>query len=223
MTTSHPSASAALDATRAPNRSATKPLPRLVDVPDQRRDSVGDEHACGLRAVHAAADHGVRRGLRSAERIGGQDAGRRRPQCGDRSRVEHGEQSSVFRVRQEYEPGDRGQPARRIPREGRDPLEEGVAVPDRGHRAKVARRVVRHVHLRRHRPRGPCVRLERTAHRVVRLVRRHRALDVCGSKDRDHEGRVGGMPRPYAVLTAEMSFSTDSFASPKSIVVFSSR
>ena len=56
------------------------------------------------------------------------------------------------------------------------------------------------------------MRLEGAANRVVRLVRRDRALDVGGAEDRDH-----------ADLTDEISFSTDSFASPNSIVVFGSR
>ena len=54
--------------------------------------------------------------------------------------------------------------------------------------------------------------LERPANCVIRLVRRDRALDVGGAKDRDHED-----------FTEEMSLSTDSFASPKSIVVLGSR
>ena len=56
------------------------------------------------------------------------------------------------------------------------------------------------------------MRLECLTNSVVRLVRRHRTLDVGGSKDGDH-----------ADFTAEISFSTDSFASPNSIVVFGSR
>ena len=56
------------------------------------------------------------------------------------------------------------------------------------------------------------MRLERATNGVVRLVRRDRQLDIGGSKYRDH-----------ADFTAEISLSTDSFASPKSIVVFGSR
>ena len=56
------------------------------------------------------------------------------------------------------------------------------------------------------------MRLERDTDGVVCLVRRHRTLDVGGTEDGDH-----------ADFTAEISFSTDSFASPNSIVVFGSR
>ena len=56
------------------------------------------------------------------------------------------------------------------------------------------------------------MRLERATNGVVRLVRRDRSLDVGGPEDRDH-----------ADFTAEISLSTDSFASPNSIVVFGSR
>ena len=54
--------------------------------------------------------------------------------------------------------------------------------------------------------------LESPADGVVRLVWRDSTLDVGCSKDGDHVD-----------LTAEISFSTDSFASPNSIVVFGSR
>ena len=56
------------------------------------------------------------------------------------------------------------------------------------------------------------MRLERAANGVVRLVGRDRSLDVRGPEDGDH-----------ADFTAEISLSTDSFASPNSIVVLGSR
>jgi hypothetical protein len=54
--------------------------------------------------------------------------------------------------------------------------------------------------------------LERCTNCVVRLVWKDRSLDVRGSKDGNH-----------ADFTAVISLSTDSFASPKSMVVFGSR
>ena len=55
------------------------------------------------------------------------------------------------------------------------------------------------------------MRLESASNRVVCLVRRNRPFDIGGAEDRDHED-----------LTAEISLSTDSFASPNSIVVLGS-
>ncbi len=145
--------------------------PGLVDVPDERRDTARDEHPCGLGAVHATSDDGVRGRLGAAERVGGENAGRGCPQGGDGSRLEHREQTAVIRVREQHQPRHRRQPARRVPREGRDPLEERVPVADCRHRAEVAGRVVRDVDLRRHRPRAASVGLECDADRVVGLVR----------------------------------------------------
>jgi hypothetical protein len=103
MTTSQASASAALPASRAPSRSATN-----------RRRAASTSHTSGVTScatsiahvsapLTAAADHGVRRRLRAAERVRGQNASGSRAQSSDRGSVEHGEQPSVLRVGQEDE------------------------------------------------------------------------------------------------------------------------
>ena len=87
----------------------------VVDVPDERRDAVRDEHPHRLRAVHAGADHGVRGRLGAAERVGGEHARRGRPQRRHGRRVEHGEQPAVLGVREQHEPGHGRQPSRGLP------------------------------------------------------------------------------------------------------------
>ena len=183
-----------------------------VDVPDERRHTVCDEHPGRLGAVDAAPDHGVRGSLGATERVSGEHAGRRSSERRHRGSVEDSEQAAVLGVREQHEPGHRRQAARRVPRERGDPLQQRMPVSDRRHGAEVACRIVRHVDLRWHRPRRARMRLERATNGVVRLVRRDSSLDVGGPEDGDH-----------ADFTAEISLSTDSFASPNSIVVFGSR
>src|SRR3954453_16360316 len=89
-----------------------------------------------------------------------------------------------------------------------------MAVAQRGHRAEVARRVVRHVQLRLHRPLAARMRDERVANRLDRSRRRHGEVDVPRGEDRNGRQRA---------LTPATSFTTESFASPKSIAVFGSR
>jgi hypothetical protein len=57
-----------------------------------------------------------------------------------------------------------------------------MAVAERRHGAEVARRVVRDVHLGRHRPRALCVRDERLADGVVGCERRYGGADVCAAE-----------------------------------------
>src|SRR5437868_5843556 len=83
---------------------------------------------------------------------------------------------------------------------------------ERGHRAEVARRVVRHVDLRRHRPLAAVVRDECLTDRLERDDGRDRAVDVLRAEGDRHR-----------FLTPATSFNTESFASPKSIAVFGSR
>ena len=159
--------------------------PRRVHVPDERYDAVRDEHPRRLGAVHAAADDGVGRRLRPAERVRCEHARGGGAERRHRGGVEHGEEPSVLGVGEEHEPGDRREAAGRVARERRDPLEERVAVSDRRHRTEVAGRVVRDVHLRRHRPLRARVRLEGAADGVVGLVRRDGSLDVGRAEDRE--------------------------------------
>ena len=88
-----------------------------------------------------------------------------------------------------------------------------MTATERRHRAEVAGRVVRDVHLRRHRPLTARVRDERIAHRLDGALRRDRGLDG---------GAVHDDRRRHSALTAAVSFATDSFASPNSIIVFGS-
>ena len=85
---------------------------------------------------------------------------------------------------------------------------------DRRHRAEVARRVVRHVDLRRHLPLAARVGDERVANGLDGAVGRHRLAHVAAREDRDAAHRA---------LTPAVSLATDSFASPNSIIVFGSR
>ncbi len=114
----------------------------------------------------------------AAERVGREHRGGSRTQRGHRARVEHGEQASVLGVREEHEAGHGRKPASRVAGKRRHPLEQRVTAADRGHRAEVAGRIVRHVDLRRHRPFAARVRDERVPNGVVRLVRRHCPHDV---------------------------------------------
>ena len=99
----------------------------------------------------------------------GDHAAAARSQRGHRARVEHRLERPRVRVREQHEPGHGREAARRVARERRHPLEQGVAAAERRHRAEVAGRVVRHVDLRLHRPLAAVVRDERLADGVVRL------------------------------------------------------
>src|SRR5262249_15384648 len=93
------------------------------------------------------------------------------------------------------------------------PLQQRMPAAECRHRAEVAGRIVRDVRLRRHRPLAARVRDERCANRLDGTVGRHRLLDMAARKD---------WSARHSALTAAVSFATDSFASPKSIIVFGS-
>ncbi len=88
-----------------------------------------------------------------------------------------------------------GQAERGVAGERRDPLEQRVAAADRGHRPEVARRVVRHVDLRRHRPLAAVVSDERVLDCRIRVLRRDRVEHRCAREDRDRHRRPSRSPR----------------------------
>ncbi len=185
----------------------------LVDVIELNGAAARQERARGGLPVHSRSHD--RCGLRigSAKRLGGQHRGCSRAERGDGRPVEHRAQHPVRGVRQQHEPGDRRQALLRVARKGRDPFQGGVTGSERGHRAKVARRIRGHVDLRRHRPLAARVGDERVAHRLERALRRDRGLDVPARKERNGA---------QTALTAAISFSIAAFASSKSITVFGS-
>src|SRR6185437_4074855 len=101
------------------------------------------------------------------------------------------------------------EPTGRIAGKGRDPLEQRVAGSQRRHGAEVTGRIGGYVDLRRHRPLAARIRDERFANSLDRARGGDRGLDVPRREDRDHWA-----------LTPAISWSMDSFASPKSITVF---
>src|SRR5439155_12571814 len=111
------------------------------------------------------------------------------------------------------EASDRWQALRRVAREGRDPLQRGMAPAERRHGAEVPGRVSRDVDLRRHRPLAARIGDERIAHGLERTLRRDRGLDVASRQKRN---------RAQTALTAAISFSIAAFASSKSMTVFGS-
>ena len=140
--------------------------------------------------VHAGADHRGRRRVRTAERLGREHRGGAGAERRHRRRVEHRSQLAVLRVRQQHDAGHRRQPPLRVAGKRRHPLEQRVPSPERRHRAEVARRIVRDVDLRRHRPLAARVRDERRAHRFDA----HAPVRP--------PARPGGRRRPDAVVTA---------------------
>ena len=183
---------------------------QLVDVPDRHLPATGEERPRHSAPVHACADDGGRPGVRARQHLRGQDRSRSGAQGGDGGRVHDRLEPSVVGGGQEHDAAHRRQPEPRIARERVDPLQQGMSAAQRRHRAEVAGRIVRDVHLRRHRPLAARMRDEALPYRLDRPLRRHRLLDVAGGEDEDAR---------QSVLTDETSFSTDSFASPKSIDV----
>ncbi len=87
-----------------------------VDVPDERRHAVCDEHPGRLGAVDAAPDHRVRGRLGATEGVGGEHAGRRGSERRHRGGVENSEEAAVLGVREQHEArspsGGRGRSSR---------------------------------------------------------------------------------------------------------------
>ena len=83
-----------------------------------------------------------------------------------------------------------GSPRARLPGERRHPLEERVAAAEGRHRAEIARRVVRHVDLRRHRPVATMVGDERVTDGVVRVLRRDGGEHRRARDDRHRHSRT---------------------------------
>ncbi len=210
-TTSAASASSRLAASAAPVCSATAAARAGSTVVDEQFEPERGERFCRSRTVDTAAHHGDR--AAAAERHRGEHGSRARPQSRHGTGVEHGLEHPGFGVGEHDEADDGGQPELGVSRKGRDPLEQRVAAAERGHSAKVPRRVVRHVELRLHRPFAAGVRDERLPYSLVRIGRRDRPAHVGAAEDRD----------AHWDFTAPISFTTDSFASPKSICVFGSR
>ncbi len=160
--------------------------PARVDVPEEHVAPPGDERRRRGRAVDACADDRGRGRVRLAERLRRQHRGRPRPQRGHGGRVEHGDQPPVGGVRDEHDAGHRRQAPCRVAREGGDPLEDGVAGPERRHGAEVPRRVGGDVHLRGHRPLAAGVGDEGGADGLHRARGRDRLADLGSGQERDH-------------------------------------
>ena len=157
--TSAPSSSA----TRRARRSSTSQ--RLTARPRARNVRAA---ACPFTPV---ADDRSRRGVRAPERLRREHRRRTGAQRGHRRGVEHRAQLPVLGVRDEHDARHGREALRRVAGKRGHPLQKRMPAAERRHRAEVARRVVRHVHLRRHRPLAARVRDERLAYRLDGALR----------------------------------------------------
>ena len=184
----------------------------LVHVPEQHAPAPRREHARHRTPVDPGADHGGGLGVRPAERLGGEHGRSSGAQRGDRGRVERRLQHAGLRVGEEHEPGDRRQPARRVAREGRHPLQERVAGAERGHRAEVARRVSGHVDLGRHRPLAARVRDKGVADDVHRTTGRDGLPDEAAVEERHRAVGGRGPAHGTSACTERSLFAASSAA-----------
>ena len=145
--TTRSAASASLAARRRRRRRARRPRLAARSASTSQSTVVAaarEERPRRCAPVHACADHGRVAGVRAPERLRGEHRGRAGPQAPSprprrappRSIPSSASESSTT-------PAHRRQPARRVARERRHPLEQRVPGAERRHRAEVAGRVVR--------------------------------------------------------------------------------
>ena len=130
-----------LGATRAPSSAADGRARARRRRPRRRpsRPSAAKQRAAARPFTPAPID-GARRAW-PPERLRGEHRRRAGPQRRHRPGVEQRLDHPRLGIGQDDEPGHGRQPARRIAREGRHPLEQRVTAAERRHRAEVARRV----------------------------------------------------------------------------------
>ena len=159
---------------------------RGVEVPDERRPPPRRERPRRRLAVDTGADHSRRLRVRTAERLRREHGSRAGPYGGHRRCVEHREEASVLRRRDEHDSHHCRESLRGVAGERRDPLEQRMTGAERRHRAEVACRIGGHVHLRRHRPLTARVRDERIPHCIDGALRRNRVANVLRGEERNH-------------------------------------
>ena len=189
-----------------------RPAPLRIDVPQRHVAAARLQAARRSTAVDTGADHRGRSG--QAERLGRERRRGAGPERGHRTGVEQRLDESRLRVGEDDETADRRQAASGVARKRGHPLQQCMPGAERRHRPEVARRVVRHVELRLHRPLAARVRDEAGVHRVVGALGRNGRLDVTGREERDAHG--------YSAFSAAPTSSSAFFASANSIDVFGS-
>ena len=159
--------------------------PLRVEVEDRNPAAAGEKRPGHGLPVHARADHGDRRGVRTSECLRGQSGRRAGSKRGQRGGVEQRQEPSARRVGQEHRAHHGRQAPRRVARKRADPLEQREPAAVGGHGPKVPGRIRRHVDLRRHRPFLARVGDERIANRLQRPLRRDRFVHVRGAEERN--------------------------------------
>ena len=174
---------------------------RRVDVPDERLAgrARANVRAAASPFTPAPTTAAVSR-VGAAERLRGEH--RRGARCGSPSPRRRRAPPAAARPRAEETsttPITVGSPRAGLP--GNEVTHFSSAWPDaeRRHRAEVAGRIRRHVHLRRHRPLAAGEGDEGVAHRVHRPPGRHRVVDVPRRVERDHRPkfRLGVCSEPW--------------------------
>lgn len=160
-----------------------------VDIPHRHGPAAGDERPHRGPAVDPDTDDRGALRVRAPQNVSGDHRRGSGSQRGHRAGIENRFHDSGLCVGEHDEAAHGGKSPRWISRKGRDPFQQCVPTAERRHRAEVARRVVRDIELRLHRPLAARVGDERLAHGAVGCCGRDGGLDVPRAEERNHRAR----------------------------------